>query len=100
MTKYKRLQQEVYDRDGACRICGKHTQAPPHHIIYKSHSGADVIRNMILLCEHHHRLVHRNEKKWRDILIEMQEEIYGHIDIEDLKKKDRYVNFKYNKGER
>ena len=49
--RYKALQLNVLERDNfTCQNCGRHTQAPPHHIIYRSHGGADTMENMITLC--------------------------------------------------
>ena len=98
INKYKQLQTKVLERDNCtCRICGYHTNAPPHHILYKSHCGIDDERNMITLCTRCHRKVHTNERHYRDILFESQYEIYGYFDIKSVKKKDRYKNFKYSK---
>ena len=98
MNKYQKIRVKVLERDlFNCRICGQHTNAPPHHIIYKSHSGIDDERNMITLCNHHHILVHANEKLWKDILLNKQYEIYGYFDIREVKKHDKYENFKFRK---
>ena len=88
--------QAVYDRDRVCRLCGKRPHHT-HHIIYRSHGGNNSEKNLIALCQRCHAKVHSNDKYWRPILIEKQELIYGHIDTRELKKKDKYVNFKYSR---
>ena len=97
MSEYnKKLRQKIFDRDKwTCRVCGKQAQHT-HHIIYRR-NGNNSEKNLIALCGVCHSRVHKNDKKWRDILISMQEDIYGRIDIQDLKKKDKYENFKYKR---
>ena len=98
MNKYKQLQRKVYERDrGICRICGTHTNAPPHHIIFKSHCGIDDERNMVMLCTKCHRKAHSHDKYYREILLESQYEIYGRFDDRVIKKQDRYKNFKFSR---
>ncbi len=71
--------------DGLCRICKSHHVAI-HHIVFRSHCGNDDERNLICLCPKHHDMAHADEKVWREKLLDMQKEIYGQIDIEELKK--------------
>ena len=55
----RRLQAEVLDRDDhACQSCWRHSEAPPHHIIFKSEGGRDEADNMITLCETCHYKIH------------------------------------------
>ena len=98
MSKYnKTLREKVFTRDKwVCRVCGKQAHHT-HHIVYRSHSGNHSEMNLISLCSKCHKHIHSDDKKWRPILITMQEEIYGKINQRDLKKADRYVNFKYSK---
>ena len=96
---YKKQQEIVFNRDGwLCRVCGKKAHHT-HHIIFRR-NGNDSEKNLISLCNVCHTRCHKNDKKWRPILISMQEEIYGHIDLEDMKKVDRYVNSAYPKFRR
>jgi hypothetical protein len=65
--------------------------------VYKSHQGADIEENLVCLCRTHHTLVHTSEREYRDKLIERQQGIYGMLEMKDLKRKDRYDNFKYRR---
>ena len=97
MSSYRKQQEKVFTRDnGLCRVCGKKAHHT-HHIIYRSHQGNDSEQNLISLCSRCHRNAHHSEKEWRDKLIGMQEELYGTINVRELKKKDQYENFKYSK---
>jgi len=56
---YKDLQRRVMERDNwTCQICGEHTEAPPHHIIYRSEGGSDCGPNMCAVCDECHRIIH------------------------------------------
>ena len=51
-------------RDGGCAFPG--CEAPPqwcvaHHVIHWAAGGATDLSNLVLLCPHHHRMVHRGE---------------------------------------
>ena len=97
MSKYNaQLRNRIYKRDKYCRVCGRQPNNI-HHIVYRSYSGSNDPRNLIALCNQCHLQVHKNGKKWLPILISMQEEIYGHLNIEDLKKADKYKNFMYSR---
>ena len=98
MIKYdKKQRNKIYIRDKfTCRVCGKGA-GHIHHIIYRSHSGSNDERNLIALCSRCHTRCHNDESKWREILLNMQYEIYGRFDIRVIKKQDRYINFKFRK---
>lgn len=51
----------VIARDGHCRFPG--CRRPPahchaHHVTYRRHGGETALPNLVLLCDHHHRVVH------------------------------------------
>jgi hypothetical protein len=53
-------------RDGGCAFPGCET--PPrfchaHHIHHWEHSGPTGLFNLVLVCRHHHRLLH--QRRWR-----------------------------------
>jgi hypothetical protein len=54
------LRRAVEARDGCCRFPGCEHQRflDAHHIIHWAHGGRTDKSNLILLCRHHHRLVH------------------------------------------
>lgn len=40
-----------FNRDNwKCRHCGNRNGIHPHHVIFRSHQGEDVINNLITLC--------------------------------------------------
>jgi hypothetical protein len=52
-------------RDGGCAFPGCHTPArftQAHHITHWANAGPTDLDNLVLLCRHHHRLVH--EQHW------------------------------------
>lgn len=58
------LRRALDARDGGCRFpgCG-HGFAEAHHVIHWGAGGRTSLENCLLLCRHHHRLVHEGE--WR-----------------------------------
>jgi hypothetical protein len=57
--------REIMRRDRHCRFpgCGNVVFVNPHHIRWwKPHAGTTDLPNLVLLCEHHHHLVH--SKQW------------------------------------
>ena len=61
-VKLKRLFKRVLERDNrTCQNpdCGARSIIdPPHHIIYKSHGGNDVMGNLVTLCRNCHSMIH------------------------------------------
>ena len=56
--------REIMRRDRHCRFpgCGNVIFVIPHHIRWwKPHAGTTDLPNLVLLCEHHHHLVHSKE---------------------------------------
>ena len=47
-------------RDGGCRFpgCTNHRYVDGHHIVHWRNGGDTALGNLVLLCRHHHRLVH------------------------------------------
>ena len=55
------LRTALERRDGACRFpaCDrKSAQCDAHHIQHWGHGGESAPPNLVLLCRHHHRLLH------------------------------------------
>ena len=51
-TRYTKLRQAVWHRDGGCcRVCRRWCYDPhTHHIQYRSLGGKDEMANLVLLC--------------------------------------------------
>lgn len=57
----KSVYQQVDERDGCvCRACGINVGdwRQQHHILYRSHGGADTTSNLVTLCNRCHLAVH------------------------------------------
>ena len=82
----KIIRESVIKRDKSiCQVCGgKATQL--HHVLYKSHQGANISQNLICLCNRCHITVHKNGKKWFPILLNLQRNHYPKLTKEMLKK--------------
>lgn len=64
--KYRELAEKVLKRDcNRCQNCGCYTESPPHHIVYKSQGGDDIIDNLVTLCWRCHRAVHDGKLRLR-----------------------------------
>jgi hypothetical protein len=56
------LRRAVIVRDGHCRFPGcdrPHTWCDAHHIVHWADGGTTGLRNLMLLCRRHHRMIHR-----------------------------------------
>jgi hypothetical protein len=54
------LNRALRARDGCCQFpgCTNHRFVDAHHIRHWAHGGDTSLDNLVLLCRHHHRLVH------------------------------------------
>jgi hypothetical protein len=54
------LSRALRARDGCCQFpgCTNHRFVDAHHIEHWAHGGDTSLDNLVLLCRHHHRLVH------------------------------------------
>ena len=54
------LRRALQSRDRGCRFpgCNQHRFVDAHHIHHWADGGETSIGNLVLLCRHHHRLVH------------------------------------------
>jgi len=55
-----RLRRRLWDRDQGCRFpgCGSRTFLHAHHLHHWAHGGPTRLDNLLVVCGHHHRLVH------------------------------------------
>ncbi len=57
------LRRALFVRDGGCAFpgCGRPTRwCHAHHIRHWAHGGPTALSNLVLLCAHHHRVVHHD----------------------------------------
>lgn len=54
------LRRALRSRDHGCRFpgCTSHRHVDAHHIRHWAHGGPTTLTNLVLLCRHHHRLLH------------------------------------------
>lgn len=54
------LRRALRSRDRCCRFpgCSNHRFVDAHHIHHWAHGGNTDLSNLVLLCRHHHRLLH------------------------------------------
>lgn len=51
MSLDPKLATACYTRDGwKCRHCKNRAGLHPHHVVFKSHGGADALNNLLTLC--------------------------------------------------
>ncbi|HEX5205028.1 MAG TPA: HNH endonuclease, partial [Actinoplanes sp.] len=61
------LRRALHIRDGGCAF--PDCDYPPrwtdaHHIVPWTHGGPTNLDNLVLLCRHHHRLIHQTDTAW------------------------------------
>lgn len=58
----ERLRRQLLLRDRTCRWpgCANEHHLHAHHIIHREHDGRTEPENLIILCGHHHRVLHRH----------------------------------------
>jgi hypothetical protein len=64
------MRRAVIVRDRHCRFPGcdrRHTWCDAHHVVHWADGGVTAVRNLVLLCRRHHRVVHEGGR----FLIEM-----------------------------
>ena len=62
-NKYKQLKIDVLKRDrNRCQLCGKFTNSPPHHVLFRSQGGSDILENLITLCRDCHNMIHHGKE--------------------------------------
>lgn len=80
-TVSKETYRLVYETCQKCVLCGKQNNLELHHVLGRGEGLTDNYRYCVMLCKHcHHAIVHQNLKKYRPILIEICEELYGNLE--------------------
>jgi len=54
------LRRALQHRDGGCRFpgCTRTRHVDAHHVVHWADGGETALDNLVLLCRHHHRLIH------------------------------------------
>lgn len=74
----KKQYQEALDWFGdSCSICGN-TPIEMHHVTFRSQGGRGGYRNLMPLCNYHHRLAHQ-DSNFADELRDMRYEAFGKL---------------------
>lgn len=64
MTLNHKIAQKVFMRDKyQCRHCKFTDGLHPHHVIFKSQQGEDVLNNLLTMCYQCHRAIHDGKLK-------------------------------------
>ena len=58
----ERLRRQLVLRDGGCIWpgCGTQHQLHTHHVVHRANGDPTKLDNLLLLCGHHHRILHRH----------------------------------------
>jgi len=58
------IDRALRERDGGCAFpgCNQRRYVDAHHIRHWAHGGQTALKNLDLLCRHHHRLVHEGSR--------------------------------------
>jgi 5-methylcytosine-specific restriction endonuclease McrA len=58
-SEYQELRERVLRRDGwRCQFCGSMKNLEVHHQLFRSHSGEDILDNLITACHGCHSSLH------------------------------------------
>lgn len=61
---------------GKCVLCGTTQNLELHHIKGRGKDLTDNPQNCVMLCQNcHHNVVHKNQKKYRSLLLKIREKI-------------------------
>lgn len=79
----KRVSKSTYDEvfeasKGKCGLCGSSNNLELHHINGRGKNLTDNPENCVMLCRKcHHDVVHKNQKKYRPMLLKIRGELDG-----------------------
>lgn len=77
----EKTSEETYNKvfkicKGRCQLCGTKKDLELHHIRGRGKGLTDNPQNCIMLCDYcHDNVVHKNQKKYRPILIKLREKL-------------------------
>jgi len=78
---YKKVWQAC---DGSCVICGIKQDLQLHHVLGRGKNLTDNYRYCVMLCNNcHNGIVHKNNKKYRPILLKICKELYGSRGVQE-----------------
>jgi len=89
--KDKDVYKELVEREKWCRLCGGTYGLHNHHILYRSQGGLTKKENLMRLCEACHRKVHSNKDYWQDKLLDMNRELFGDFNKDDLLRRNKWI---------
>lgn len=69
----KKVYQQVTDQQTYCLLCASQKDLIMHHIRFGASGRKTYVGNIARLCVSCHEKVHRNDKKYRPILIDIVE---------------------------
>lgn len=71
--------QKVFEAcKGSCALCGVKRNLELHHVLGRGKDLTDNYRYCLMLCgKCHHEVVHKSNKKYRKILLEICDELYN-----------------------
>ena len=75
----KSTYNEVFEAcKGSCVLCGAKQNLELHHVLGRGKELTDNPRYCVMLCQKcHHEVVHKNQKKYRPVLLKKCEVLYG-----------------------
>jgi 5-methylcytosine-specific restriction endonuclease McrA len=80
----KKVYQQAIDTQDYCLLCGYGGELVMHHIRFGAGGRKTYVGNIARLCVRCHLMVHKNDKKYRPILIKKVDEIIGQKHCEDV----------------
>ncbi len=72
----KKEYQKAIDKFGSCCVICQNPRIEMHHVKFRSQGGKGVYRNLVPLCEKHHRLAH-TQRWFAEALRNERENMFG-----------------------
>jgi len=77
MATSKKVYDYTIQTQDYCLLCGRSNELVMHHIRFGAGGRKTYVGNIARLCVPCHLQVHQNDKKYRPILIEKIDSLYG-----------------------
>jgi 5-methylcytosine-specific restriction endonuclease McrA len=86
--------QRMYVRDEwKCRKCGRRDNLTPHHVVYQSQGGEDVLDNLLCLCVKCHDDIHAGR-----LVLEVLRKLETNLDVRFWKRASWEIYRKANEN--